>query len=337
MKRGARYQLRSGLKSLTLTELAALAFSLLVAAGLAGQAAGPGALAKKGQQALEGGRAEEATRLLKRAVEARPGNPSYRVALAQGYLQLGRAEEALPHLQEAVTALPDNYDLRYALATLYQKVDNDVKALEALDYKQPPEPLRTPWVFARGFSLFRLGRTEEARRAFEKLLETGSARAPAHFFIANSLFTEGKYAEAIPHYETAVELGDQPDNKAWNAYVYNYGLALYETRDYRKAAEAFRKSIQRYSKDPAPWLLLGRCEAELGNFQEAIFALESAIETDPTFRPSYFHLARLHRQHGDKRRAKQLFEKIADLKKAEVQREERLAFELKIAGPSEGN
>jgi tetratricopeptide (TPR) repeat protein len=76
-------------------------------------------------------------------------------------------------------------------------------------------------------------------------------------------------------------------------------------------------------------MFLGRCEEEMGNYSEAIAMLETSIKTDPTFQLSYYELARLQQRHGDPKRAAELFEKIGEMKKEEVQREEDRATKLK--------
>ena len=211
-------------------------------------------------------------------------------------------------------------------------MDEDTKALAALAGPAPPPPLREPWEFTRAFSLFRQGKIDAAETVFRALLGSELLRAPVNFFLGNCLYARGRYLEALPYYDAAIALGDRPDNKALNAYFYNQGLALFELGRFAPAAEALRRSIARYSKDPLPWLFLGRCEAELGRFPEAIEALESSIRIQPDLRLAYYQLARLHAEHGDKARAGELFQKVAGIRKQELDKEEQTARRLKLSG-----
>lgn len=77
-------------------------------------------------------------------------------------------------------------------------------------------------------------------------------------------------------------------------------------------------------------MFLGRCETELKHFPEAIQAYEAAIKNGPEFRLAYYQLARLHSEHGDAKRAEQLFEKVAELRKQELDKEEELGRRLKL-------
>ena len=107
----------------------------------------------------------------------------------------------------------------------------------------------------------------------------------------------------------------------------HYGVHPYFTR---RPANVVRAYIERYSRDPLPWLFLGRCETELKHFPEAIQAYEAAIENGPEFRLAYYQLARLHSEHGDPKRAEALFRKTAELRQQQLEKEEELARRLKL-------
>jgi len=227
---------------------------------------------------------------------------------------------------------PADFNTRYAQAQSYQKADEDLKALAVLEGALPPPPLRDPWKLTQGFSLFRLGRLERAEKVFRELLGTPDFRAPANFFVANCIFARGRYAESLPYYEAAVTAGRVPGNRALNAYYYNQGLAFYQLRRFVEAAQAFRSSIQLYELDPLPWLFLGRSQTELGDFAAAIESYESAIRVRADFRLAYYQLARLHAEHGDKKRSDELFAKVSELRQQELEEEQLLARRLKLSG-----
>lgn len=291
-------------------------------------------LAADGLKAFEMGQYQEAVKALSMAVKMDPDNPYYSMALGQAYLSAGKPKSAIPLLKWSLAAFPGDFDIRYTLAEAYLNADDfryDLEALKVLAGKPPPEPMRAPWLFLKGFSLFRLGQYENAEPIFGELLAYKDMEAPAFFFLANCKFGEDRYEEALPLYEKAIRLGSVPDNKALNAYFYNYGLALYRLRKFGKAAEAFRNSIHLYPEDPLPRFFLGRCETELGNIKEAVADYESLIDKFPNFGPAYYQLARLYAKQGDKKRAEELFRKDATIKKnASEEAEQRLASKLKL-------
>jgi tetratricopeptide (TPR) repeat protein len=221
-------------------------------------------------------------------------------------------------------------DVRFALAQAHQTNDDDVKALQALSGEPPPDPLRAPWLFTRGFSLFRMGRYDAAESTFRSLLKYAEMQAPAQFFLANCAYARGMFAESLPLYDKAIAAGDSPSNRALNAYYHNRGLALYELRRFEEAAGSFRQSIERYPRDAMPYLLLARCLTELDRHKEAMESLEKAIQLEPGFRLAYYQLARLHQQYGDKQRGRELFQKVSELRGQELAKEEDMARRLKV-------
>jgi len=302
--------------------------ALFLAAGPPRTAAG---LAASGWQAFEQGRFQQAEQDLEQACKLAPANASFALALGQVYLGTGKPRLAIPQLEKAARGLGHPPDVRFTLAQAYQAVDEDAKALAALSGDPPAGALSGTWRFTRAFSLFRLGRYRDAEPVFRALLDSPQLEVPAHFFAANCLYARGQFEQALPFYEKAVAAGDRPDNKAFNVYLYNQGLALYQLNRFDLATVAFQRSIQRFSKDPLPWLFLGRCEAELGRHAAAIAALEESIRLQPGLRLAYYHLARLHSQHGDAQRAGELFQKVAGLRQQELEREEQLARRLQVS------
>lgn len=230
-----------------------------------------------------------------------------------------------------VRAQEQDFLRRFKLAQSYQAADQDTKALAALSGPPPKGDLAEAWKFTRAFSLFRLQRYVEAERTLRPLLRSTRLAAPAHFFVANCLYGRGRYEEALPFYEKAIAAGGDPENRAFNLYLYNQGLAYFQLRRFEEAAVAFQRSIDRYSKDPLPWLFLGRSHAELGQHHDAIRELEEAIRIQPDLRLAYYQLGRLHSQYGDRNRAEELFRKVEGLRKQELDREEEMARRLKLS------
>ena len=290
--------------------------------------------AAEGVKAFERGQYQKAAEALSKAVNIEPSNAYYSMALGQVYLSAGEPKLAIPFLKRSLTSLPGDFDIRYALAQAYQNLDDfrdDLEALKVLEGELPPEPLKGPWLFLKGFGLFRVGQYDNAEPIFEGLLAYKDMEAPASFFLANCKFGKNRYAEALPLYEKAIRLGSVPDNKALNAYFYDYGLALYRLRRFGEAAEAFRRSIHLFPEDRLPRFFLARCETELGNTKEGAAIYESLIDKFPDFDVAYFQLAKLYAQQGDKKRAEELYRKDASIKKKHAEEaEQRLVNELKL-------
>jgi tetratricopeptide (TPR) repeat protein len=315
----------------------ALALGLLCACSLVVYAQQPesaAAHASAGWKAYEEGRFADASALLSKAVEQSPRNPDYVAALAEVDAKSGQPDAAIKLLKRAVLLKPTDSEFRLDLAQLLQKKERDQEAFEVLQGHPNPQ-LADPWHFSRGFSLFRLGRLAPASEEFKLVVEKPQFTAPASFFLGNIEYMEGRFEQAEPYLSTAVKLGNVDSNRAYNVYAYDYGLVLFKLGRFADAGEQFRASIAQYDADPLPWMFLGRCEEELGNYSEAIKMLETSTQKDSTFQLADYELARLQQRHGDPQRAAELFQKIGNMKEDEVNKEQERAMRLKSAPRSQ--
>lgn len=287
--------------------------------------------AAAGWAAYESGQFQEAKALMLRAVTMNPKHADYQAALGAIELKTGERADAIRHLKTAIQLNPSDAEYRLRLASVYQAADDDRDALLVLRAGEVAGDLRPAWHFTRGFSLFRIGRFQAARNEFELLAADPGFIAPANFFLGNIAFSENRFQDAVQYFDQAVRSGDTPANTAYNAYTYNYGLALFRLGKYQEAEEQFRASVARYDRDPLPWMYIGRCEQELQNYKSAIDMLERSMQIDPNFGLAYYELARLQQKYGDPARAAQLFDAIGRMKQEEIAAEEKRAAKLKVA------
>ncbi|MGC2401574.1 MAG: tetratricopeptide repeat protein [Acidobacteriaceae bacterium] len=286
--------------------------------------------ASAGWKAYEEGHLSDASSLLEDAVRLAPRNADYNAALAEVDAKLGQQDEAIKLFKRAILLKPSDTEFRLDLAQILQRNGSDQEALGILQ-GTPNPALSDPWHFSRGFSLFRLGRLVPAGDEFRLVVGKPQFTAPASFFLGNIDYMQGRFVEAEPHLATAVELGNVQGNKAYNVYTYDYGLVLFKLGKFAEADRQFRASIAQYDADPLPWMFLGRCEEELGNYSEAIAMLETSTQKDSTFQLADYELARLQQRHGDPNRAAELFKKIGAMKEDEVSKEQERAMKLKAA------
>jgi tetratricopeptide (TPR) repeat protein len=289
------------------------------------------AQAGAGWKAYGEGRLNDAQKLLEEAVRLSPAVADYQAALAEVDSKLGQQDAAIQHFKRAILLKPSDTEFRLDLAQVLQKKGNDREALRVLQVIHQNPELSDAWHFSRGFSLFRLGSFVPAGNEFKLVVQKPRFTASASFFLGNIAYVQDRFDEAEPYLATAVELGNVEGNKAYNVYTYDYGLVLFKLGKFAAADRQFRASITRYDQDPLPWMFLGRCEEELGNYSEAITMLETSIKTDSTFQLSYYELARLQQRHGDPERAAELFRMISEQKKEDVSMEQERAMKLKTA------
>ncbi|MBS1850555.1 MAG: tetratricopeptide repeat protein [Acidobacteria bacterium] len=285
--------------------------------------------AEQAWQAYEAGQLSSARDQLRQAIDLNPAQPLFRVMLAEVAWSLKDFDAAIQQLEKAVRLDPEDFSARLILARRYQAQNRDLDALRVLAVPPPREPLLTSWRFCRGFSLFRSGRITAAKREFSALLKVPDLEAPVHFFLGGIAYRQNHFEEASLHFARAVLAGNVPGNRAFNAYTYDYGLALFKLGKYAEASAQFLQSAERFPRDPLPWMMRGRCEQKLGNYASAIQAYEESVRSNPNFEPAYYQLARLHQQYGDPRRAEALFQRVGALTQAQVDRQEANALHLK--------
>lgn len=315
--------------------LQAALFGFFVAAWPLPAATGKDSAAKSasaGWSAYDAGQFQQAKTLMLRAVNQSPRQADYQAALGVIELKTGDQTDAIRHLKIAIQLNPADPEYRLRLASVYQSKDDDLNALKILQPADVDPTLNATWHFTRGFSLFRIGRFRAAREEFEPLAADPRFTASNNFFLGNIAYSENRYEDAVRYYELAVRSGDTEENRAYNAYTYNYGLALFRLGKYQDAEDQFKASVARYDRDPLPWMFIGRCEQELKNYQVAIAMLEKSIQLDKNFSLPYYELARLQQRYGDPVRAAQLFDMIGRMKREEIVAEEKRAIKLKIGG-----
>jgi len=314
---------------------------LSIAAPAASQAQSAAEIAKRGWQAFTEGHPAEAQPLLAEAVRRDPKRPSYHIALAEVDWRLGDAKGAIHQWETALRLNPADEEVRSKLAQVYQALGRDLDVVRVLEAPNPRDAnLARVWRFSRGFSLFRLGRLAAAQREFQPLVSHPDFQAPANFFLGRIAYTQNHFEEALPFFADAVRLGDSPTNKEYSSYTYDYGLTLFKLGRFAEANAQFTLSTERYAREPLAWMMRGRCEEELRNYQGAIAAYEESIKVDPKFELSYYHLARLQQRYGDKQRAEELFKRLGELRQgelsdAQMRAEDAAALRMK-AGSSPG-
>jgi tetratricopeptide (TPR) repeat protein len=92
----------------------------------------------------------------------------------------------------------------------------------------------------------------------------------------NSLFTEGRYEEAIQYYDKVLEI--EPND----VYVlYNKGNAFYSLGNYTEAIQYFDKALEIEPRLVEALTNKGLALADLGKYQEAIQYYDKALEIEP--------------------------------------------------------
>ncbi|RFC35456.1 MAG: putative O-linked N-acetylglucosamine transferase, SPINDLY family [Candidatus Nitrotoga sp. LAW] len=80
--------------------------------------------------------------------------------------------------------------------------------------------------------------------------------------------------------------------------LYQLGLKVFNSKNFKQAANYFNQAIQADSKQPHYWLALGLVSQAQGKFDEAIGYLCKALELNPNFASAYNQLGTLYQIKG---------------------------------------
>ena len=197
--------------------------------------------------------------LLEELVRDHPGESRYAVPLAQCLLSLGERERARQLLQSLLESEERRPWAEWLMAMTDLLEERADEALERLIRLEQDES-RLPALYVRlGSAYLRLGRLEDAERAFKKALEL-DADLPA-------------------------------------AYLGLCRVGLRQKR-YEEAAEAALEAVGLEHFLPAGHYLLGVALARLGRYQRAIQAFELALSMQPGLAGAHRWLAALYGRPG---------------------------------------
>ena len=109
----------------------------------------------------------------------------------------------------------------------------------------------------------------------------------AHLILSNVLYEQGRYAEALPSADVAVE--QVPDSFEVHAYA-NLGRILNALGQYEEAEPHLRRATALNPQAKSAHFSLGAALYGQGRYAEALAATRVAIEQDPDFVKAHFNL-----------------------------------------------
>jgi len=147
-----------------------------------------------------------------------------------------------------------------------------------------------------------MGDSESAIKSLKTFIGQNSTLDTAHANLAQFLFSQDRYDEAVTEYETAVELNPSEGNR------YALGQAYLQTGEYGKAEEQFMQVLRMSPDDPAPHLGLGQTYAAQGRYEIAINEFKAALEKKWDFYDAYAEMGYAYADMGEIDLAQDLFE-----------------------------
>jgi tetratricopeptide (TPR) repeat protein len=225
---------------------------------------------------------ERARELYRRAVEADPKHDTARLRLAEGFLEQSRADEALEHFRRLRQRRPKDPAPLLGLARCEILLGRTEEGTKLLDRLLAEHPRDARALRERGKVALQEDQAEQA----EKWLRQAAALAP------------GDYQTAYVLYR-CLQLADKREEAV--AALTRFKNVEEDQKRLNKCLEAAERAPQ----GPAPRSEAGRILLRLGEEDEGLRWLRSALRLDPKHGPAHRALADYYQRKGDKERAEQ--------------------------------
>ena len=237
----------------------------------------------------------EAVRIIRSIIATDPDITDAHFSLGNVFFKAGRYEEALDAFRRALELKPDDSFTVINIANSYQRWGRPEEAERfVMDH------------LGRGFEdpqlYFLLGRLkydrkkyDEAIPLYEKTIALNPSSAASHNALAAIYILQDELAKAERHLEAGAAINE-------TLYSLNYNRAqLFEKRgEPDKAAAAYRRELEVSPKNFRASYNLARLFRQLGREDEERRFLEMTIDLASDFPLSYFYLARMFLNRGER-------------------------------------
>lgn len=255
------------------------------------------------EELLQLGFIEDAKDLYQQLLTLFPEEGELILSLAEIMIDSEQEDEAFA-LLEQISPEDDMYPSALLLeADLYQMQGMDeVSEQKLLMARQllPEEPLID---FALGELYYQQGRDQDAITSYMKVLaaETEIGGVNLHQRIAESLSGSGRFEEALPYFEKAL------DDRLEINTLFEYGFTAYQAGFYETAIEKFTELKELDREYTSLYLYLARAFEHIEDLDRSLTAVKDGIRVDEFNKDLYFYGGRISLKKGNPRQAEDMF------------------------------
>jgi Putative Zn-dependent protease, contains TPR repeats len=224
---------------------------------------------------------------LKAAVRLKPDSAAARTNLAGSLSRLGNAKAAGEQLQKAYELGPHDYTTNHNLGEFYIKAGKIQEALPLLKQAQSIDPSSYDNGYDLAMGEFVTGQLGDARQLVQSLIQRKDT-GELHNLLAHIDEKDGKFVAAVNEFETAAHMDPSEDN------LFDWGSELLLHRTYEPAIEVFRAASKHYPKSPRLMIGLGMALYARGFYKDAVDALLTAADLDPSDPRCYLFLSKAY-------------------------------------------
>ncbi len=150
---------------------------------------------------------EEALKSFEHAEKKKPENPDIKNYISQTYAAMDDMEKATEYILKAITLQPQSPTHKQLYATYLMRQGRNHDAIPIIDETLEIQQVDVIYIL-RGQADYNMGNMESALTFFNKALEMDPNNPLANHMTGLVLYRLNRYAEAIPHIEKALEVGE---------------------------------------------------------------------------------------------------------------------------------
>jgi Tfp pilus assembly protein PilF len=225
-----------------------------------------------------------------------------------------RVADSLAIYTQAAAIIPPASDdlkvvgLDYVLLNDYEDAIKWLEKAVAFDNKN-----KDAWYYL-GRAYYTRSRLNEARKAFQTVLDLDPRNAKAENNLGLILESDGQTAAAIEAFQKAITWQEIEPNESEQPYV-NLGSLLIEQGEIKEAIDPLQKAVKLAPENAYCRLRLGTAYLRAGEFDKAQGELETAIQIDPNDPIAHYQLGRLYKETHQLNRARAEFERTEELQR----------------------
>jgi serine/threonine protein kinase/Flp pilus assembly protein TadD len=312
---------------------------------------------------MNNGRLDESLHMYREMIRLRPDYAHARNGLGMALRRKGLLDEAITEFREAIrlkhdyaeahnnlgTALARKSRLDEAIAE-YQEAGRIQKgyvgAYRRLGYALQEEGRQDKLIpkfreairrnkdnvgahIALGYALQEEGRLDEAIAEYREALRIKNDDAEAHTMLGITLRKEGRFGEAIAEFEESIRLDQDFSGAHFNLAWLLATATDHKFRDPARAVALGKRAVMLDPNDGHPWNTLGVAQYRAGDWKAAVVGLEKSLELRGGDAFDWFYLAMAHWQLGDKKQARQWYDKaVSWIDKAKPQAEDYMRLRV---------
>lgn len=224
---------------------------------------------------------------LKIAVQLKPDSAIARANLGTSLLRTGKTALAGEQFLKARQLEPKSFDANRNLGQYYAQIGKIGEAQPLLEQAQKIKPDSYENGYDLAMADLLLKRLPEARQMVQHIMtihDTGEL----HNLLGQIDEKDGKFLAAANDFETAAHLDPTEDN------LFDWGSEMLLHRTYEPAIAIFQQAATRFPKSPRLYIGLGLALYSRGKYDEAVQALLTAADLDPTDARCYVFLSKAY-------------------------------------------